>query len=121
MDQYRLVAPEHLNHYGYLFGGRLLQWVDEIAWTVATLDHPGCRFVTIGMDRVEFRKSVKQGSLLRFHSEKVRTGSTSVQYAVTVWNHHMDSGVDEKVFTTTIAFVALDDQGNKAAIPPPEV
>jgi acyl-CoA hydrolase len=26
------VLPEHLNHYGYLFGGHLLKWVDASAW-----------------------------------------------------------------------------------------
>ena len=30
MESYKVVRPEHLNHYGYLFGGFLLKWVDEI-------------------------------------------------------------------------------------------
>ncbi|MGD0283399.1 MAG: hotdog domain-containing protein, partial [Dissulfurispiraceae bacterium] len=61
MENYKLVLPEHLNQFGYLFGGNLLKWVDEVAWIAASLDFPGCKFVTIGMDRVEFRKSIKQG------------------------------------------------------------
>lgn len=28
METYKLVLPEHLNPYGYLFGGNLLKWVD---------------------------------------------------------------------------------------------
>jgi acyl-CoA hydrolase len=70
MDNLKLVYPEHLNHYGYLFGGTLLKWVDEISYIVATLDYPGCNFVTIGMDKVEFRKSVKEGSILKFKANK---------------------------------------------------
>jgi len=31
MNQYKLALPEHLNHYGYLFGGNMLKWVDEYA------------------------------------------------------------------------------------------
>ena len=57
MENHKLVLPGHLNHYGYLFGGHLLQWVDECSWIAATLDYPGCQLVTIAMDRVEFRKS----------------------------------------------------------------
>ena len=48
METYRLVLPEDLNQFGYLFGGRLLSWIDEACWIAASLDHPECRFVTIG-------------------------------------------------------------------------
>jgi competence protein ComEC len=36
MESYTVVRPEHLNHYGHLFGGCLLKWVDEIAWIAAS-------------------------------------------------------------------------------------
>ena len=29
MENYKLVMPEDLNHHGFLFGGRMLQWVSE--------------------------------------------------------------------------------------------
>ncbi|HSO80381.1 MAG TPA: hotdog domain-containing protein, partial [Chromatiaceae bacterium] len=35
MESYKVVRPEHLNHFGHLFGGCLLKWVDEIAWIAA--------------------------------------------------------------------------------------
>jgi len=38
MESYKLVLPEHLNHYGYLFGGNMLKWVDEISWIAASRD-----------------------------------------------------------------------------------
>ena len=82
MQNYKLVLPENLNHYGYLFGGYMLQWVDEVAWIAATMDFPGCRFVTIGMDNVEFRESILEGTILRFDVNKSRVGNTSVSYLV---------------------------------------
>jgi acyl-CoA hydrolase len=85
MENHKLVLPEHLNHFGYLFGGNLLKWVDEYAWIAASLDHPGCHFVTIAMDKVEFRKSVKEGTILKFTAEKIKQGNTSVQYSVNVY------------------------------------
>ena len=36
MESYKVVRPEHLNHFGHLFGGCLLKWVDEIAWIAAS-------------------------------------------------------------------------------------
>ncbi|HXW69527.1 MAG TPA: acyl-CoA thioesterase [Dissulfurispiraceae bacterium] len=116
MENYKLVLPEHLNQFGYLFGGNLLKWVDEIAWIAASLDFPGCTFVTIGMDRVEFRKSVKEGSILRFLVERAKIGKTSVQYAVNVFSEDTEERDDKEVFSTRVTFVCLDNEGSKAEI-----
>lgn len=118
MENHKLVLPEHLNHYGYLFGGNLLKWVDETAWIAATLDHPGCKFVTIAMDRVVFHKSVQEGTILRFQIEPCRRGHTSVQYQVVVYADAPDSGTEESIFTTKVSFVCLDEQGRKRPLPP---
>ena len=116
MENYKLVLPEHLNHYGYLFGGNLLKWVDEVAWIAASLDYPGCNFVTIGMDRVEFRKSVKQGTLLRLEANRAKEGTTSVQYTVEVYRHDIDTGADTQIFRTNTTFVCIDSQGKKCGL-----
>jgi len=46
MTSYKLVMPGDLNHYGFLFGGKMLMWVDEIAWMAVSGDYPGQHFVT---------------------------------------------------------------------------
>lgn len=117
MENYKLVLPEHLNHFGYLFGGNLLKWVDEFAWIAATLDFQDCNFVTIGMDKVEFRKSIREGSILRFLIERSKLGNTSVQYAVKVFNETVKSEADAFVFSTHVTLVCLDNSGNKTKIP----
>lgn len=117
MNQYKLVLPEHLNHYGYLFGGNMLKWIDEYSWIAASLEHPGCKFVTIGMDKVEFTKGVNKGAILRFEINKSHTGRTSVQYAVAVYADNIETGAEEQVFSTHVTFVCLDEAGNKRPIP----
>jgi acyl-CoA hydrolase len=116
MENRRLVLPEHLNHYGFLFGGHLLQWVDEIAWIAASLDFPGRRLVTVAMDEVVFRKSVHGGAVLRFVTEKSRTGNTSVSYLVQVYAESLDTGKEELVFSTTVTQVRVDAEGKKVAL-----
>jgi acyl-CoA hydrolase len=115
METYKLVMPENLNHYGMLFGGYMLKWVDEIAWVAATLEYPDHRFVTIGMDRVEFRHGVKQGTILRFEVTRSRVGNTSVSYLVNVYRDH-ETNPDNSIFTTTVTMVNVDDFGNKTPI-----
>lgn len=117
MENYKLVLPEHLNHYGFLFGGNLLKWVDETAWIAASRDFAGCNFVTIGMDTVEFRKSVRQGTILRMSAQRGRTGNTSVQYAVMVFAEDIKAGTEETVFSTNITFVRVDAEGKKMSLP----
>ena len=114
MTNYRLVMPGDLNNYGALFGGQLLRWVDEDAWLAASLDFPGCRFVTIGMDNVEFRRSAKLGDILRFEVNRVKTGSTSATYAVEVFRQNDG---DSPMFFTRVTLVRVGEHGEKTPLP----
>lgn len=116
MESFKLVLPEHLNHYGYLFGGNMLKWTDEVSWIAASRDFPGCKFVTVAMERVEFKKSVHQGAILRFSVERGDLGNSSVSYHVKVFCDDIEHGTEDAVFATSVTFVCLDDHGHKAAI-----
>ncbi len=113
METYKLVLPEHLNHYGFLFGGNLLKWIDEIGYITVSLDYPGCNFVTVGMDKVEFKKSIRGGSILCFVTEKNKIGRTSIEYTVRVYKKSIETGERVMAFSTHITFVCLDDKGAK--------
>lgn len=115
METHRLVLPEHLNQYGFLFGGQLLRWVDEASWIAASLDFPNCRFVTIAMDEVVFRHSVREGTILSIRSERERVGTTSATYSVTVRRGRASEGLD--LFSTRVTFVNVDESGIKVEIP----
>lgn len=114
MKTHRLVLPEDLNQYGYLFGGRMLAWVDEASWIAASLDFPHCRFVTVGMDKVEFRHGVSEGVILEIECQQVKLGETSVTYQVEVRRGRKQS--DVVLFSTRVSFVCVDEQGGKKSI-----
>lgn len=113
METHRLVLPGDLNQYGFLFGGRLLAWVDEASWIAASLEYPHCQFVTIAMDTVEFHHSVRDGTILGISCEREREGKTSVSYAVKVRDQKTG---DRPIFSTRITFVSVDDTGKKRPI-----
>ena len=106
----------------------MLMWVDEIAWVAASLDYPDYNFVTIAMDRIEFNKSVREGSILSFRTEKVRVGRTSVNYLVEVFrarskssqadspHSQSEQGENESIFSTTVTLVRVDEAGQKTEI-----
>jgi acyl-CoA hydrolase len=117
MTSYKLVMPGDLNHYGFLFGGKMLMWVDEVAWMAVSGDYPGCTFVTVGMSEVTFHKSVHPQSVLRFETARRRVGNTSVTYRVEVFRRHVESAEETSVFTTDITFVRVGREGEKLAVP----
>ncbi|HEY3321195.1 MAG TPA: acyl-CoA thioesterase [Planctomycetota bacterium] len=112
-----LVRPEHLNHHGYLFGGRLLEWLDEQSYIAAiSRMKPEANLVTVAIDRVEFRCPVPQGSLLHFRSMLVHAGRTSVSIFTQVFLHR---GAQEKeIFRAYVTQVCLDDAGKPREIAP---
>lgn len=116
MENHKLVLPTNLNQYGYLFGGDLLKWVDEYAWIAATLEYPGCNFVTLGMDQVVFKKSVREGTILKFIIDKTKVGNTSVQYLVHVYRGS-DAAENDLIFSTHVTFVRIDRNGHKLPLP----
>ncbi len=77
-----------------------------------------CKFVTIGMDRVEFRRPVRAGAILRFSVQRDQAGNSSVRYIATVYRDDIETGVEEAIFSTHVSFVCLDDKGGKQPLPP---
>ncbi len=116
MDNFTLVRPEHLNHYGYLFGGIMLQWVDENAWMAATREYPGRNLVTVGMDACRFKHQVENGSILRFNLTKVKAGRTSVTYNVIVYADAPGSAAETEVFSISVTFVNLNKNGKPCTL-----
>lgn len=111
METQRLVLPGDLNHLGFLFGGRLLAWVDEACWIAASLDYPQCRFVTVAMDKVEFHHPVREGAILSICCQREHEGTTSVSYRVEVVDRRNPGS--PSIFGTLVSYVSVDDHGRK--------
>ncbi|NLC70814.1 MAG: acyl-CoA thioesterase [Desulfuromonadaceae bacterium] len=114
MENFKLVLPENLNHYGFLFGGYMLKWVDEAVYIAVRMDYPVSDFVTIAFKEVEFRRRVEQGEILRFLVERSRIGNSSVDYQVRVYKNGV---VEEVIFSTVVTMVCVDREGRKQALP----
>ncbi|MBF0341965.1 MAG: acyl-CoA thioesterase [Magnetococcales bacterium] len=118
MENYALVLPEHLNHYGHLHGGELLKWVDEAAYIAARLDYPACQFVTVAMDKLSFQERIQPGTILRFSVECTQVGNTSIQYTVQVSDALASRGEARIFFSTQVTYVNIGPDGAKQPLPP---
>ncbi len=119
MEHYKLILTEHLNHHGYLYGGYMLKWIDELAYITANQQFPGNTFLTIALDNVVFRKSVRAGEIIRFLVDCARLGTTSVKYNVKAYGTRFHEKPDEVLFETRITFVSVDDKGKKRPVKSP--
>lgn len=108
-----MVRPEHLNHHGYLFGGRLLEWLDEQSY-IAAMRHlkPKANIVTVAIDRVEFQGPAHEGDLLRFHSHLVHVGRTSL----TIYTEVDRMPATQRIFQAYVTYVALDRKGRPTGV-----
>lgn len=120
MNTFQHVRPEHLNHYGYLFGGVMLKWIDEAAWMTSSLDFPGCRLVTVAMDSIIFKHQVVNGSILRFETLPLKIGNKSITYKVVVYADEPGGTMEKEVFSTNITFCRIDSEGKSTPLPKSE-
>ena len=63
VEQVYQIRPEHLNGAGRLFGGRLMEWIDEVAGLVG-IRHSQCNVITASVDNLKFIRGVFQNDLV---------------------------------------------------------
>lgn len=62
-SQSRIVFPGDLNDHDTLFGGKAMQWMDEVAYITA-IRYSGKKMVTVTVNEVYFLNPVKSGSIV---------------------------------------------------------
>ena len=72
------VKPEDLNPNQTLFGGRLLQWIDEEAALYATVQLENKRIVTKYISDINFQDKAEQGDIVEIGIDVVKFGKTSL-------------------------------------------
>lgn len=103
------IKPEDLNANHTLFGGKLLQWIDEEAalYTIIQLENP--RTVTKYISEINFVNSAKQGDIIEIGIEVANFGRTSITLSCEVRNKMTHQTI---ITIDKIVFVSLDENGN---------
>src|SRR5262245_29051311 len=107
-----VMMPRDTNPHGTIFGGVLLAYIDTAGALAARREillrggNPKASFVTVALNRVEFRKPVLVGDVVRFETRIVKIGRTSVTVHIDV---HADRGAETIHVTEAEAvFVGVD-------------
>ena len=103
------IKPEDLNANHTLFGGKLLQWIDEEAALYAIIQLENPRTVTKYISEINFVNSARQGDIIEIGIEVVNFGRTSITLSCEVRNKMTHQTI---ITIDKIVFVSLDENGN---------
>lgn len=102
------VKPEDLNPNSTLFGGRLLQWIDEEAALYAVIQLENPHVVTKFISEINFISAPRQGDIIEIGILATHFGNTSLTMRCEVRNK-----LTREVILTIekIVFVNVDKEG----------
>lgn len=102
------VKPEDLNPNQTLFGGRLLQWIDEEAALYAVIQLNNTHIVTKFISEINFISAPKQGDIIEIGILATAFGRTSITLRCEVRNKMTR---DPILSIEKLIFVNLDEHG----------
>ncbi|AJR04248.1 acyl-CoA thioesterase [Siansivirga zeaxanthinifaciens] len=102
------VKPEDLNPNGTLFGGRLLEWIDEEAALYAIIQLENQKVVTKYMSEIDFKASARQGDIVEIGIEVVKFGKASIVLSSEVRNKMTHETI---ITISNIVMVNLGEDG----------
>jgi len=111
-----VVLPRDAGTWGQLYGGKLMDWIDQIGAMVAA-KHAESKVVTASIDSLHFLSPIRVGDLVTLHAWINYVGKTSMEVEVHV---EVDNPITkQKVHACTayVTYVAVDDNGKPREVP----
>jgi len=112
-----LAEPADANPMGNVHGGHIMKLVDQAA-AAAAIRHAGRLCVTASIDRLDFLHPVRIGDLIELKSAVNFTHKTSMEVGVHIDTENLATGKRNHVASAYLIFVALDEHGRPASVPP---
>ena len=82
----------HMNAAGRLFGGMLMQWLDEVAGLVAKR-HTRSNVITASVDNLRFIHGAYSGEMVVIIGKATYVGNTSMEVRVDTYVEHLEDGM----------------------------
>lgn len=114
-EQQYFIRPPHINHYGRLFGGELLKWIDEVAGIVA-VRHSGAIVTTAAIDNLQFQAPAYEGDLVVLQGRVTAVGRSSMEIRVDTYREALN-GERTMINRAYIDMVAIDSTGKAVEVP----
>ena len=115
VETVHIVRPNHLNGANRLFGGILMQWIDEVAGIVAKR-HSMCNVTTASVDNLTFLHGAYQNDMVVITGKVTWVGSTSMEVCVDTYVETL-CGKRDRINNAHFMMVALDENNKPVKVP----
>lgn len=112
-----LMTPDMANFSGNVHGGAILKILDQVAYACAS-QYARCYVVTLSVDRVLFRDTIRVGELVTFSAAVNYTGRTSMEIGIRVDAMNVQTGRSRHTSSCYFTMVAMAADGTPVAVPP---
>ena len=115
VETVHIVRPNHLNGANRLFGGILMQWLDEVAGIVAKR-HSKMNVITASVDNLRFLKGAYQNEMIVIVGKLTYVGTTSMEVRVDTYVENR-CGIRKAINRAYFVMVALDENDKPTPVP----
>lgn len=115
IETIHLVRMNHLNGAGRLFGGMLMQWIDEVA-ALAAKKHSRMNITTASIDQLQFLQGAYLDDAVVLQAKLTYVGRTSMDVKVETYVEDKD-GERRLINCAYLTEVALGKDGKPARVP----
>ena len=115
VETVHIVRPNHLNGANRLFGGILMQWIDEVAGIVAKR-HSMSNVTTASVDNLTFLHGAYQNDMIVIKGKLTWVGTSSMEVCVDTYVETLD-GQRDRINNAHFMMVALDENNKPVLVP----
>ena len=112
---FKVVFPNTTNHHNTMFGGKVMEMMDEVAFMTATR-FARKSFVTVSCDRIDFKKPIPADTLIELIGQVKYVGNTSVKVHVEIFVEEMYADKREKSVSGDFTLVAVNNEKKPSPI-----
>ena len=115
VETVRIVRPNHLNGANRLFGGILMQWIDEVAGIVAKR-HAMTNVITASVDNLTFVRGAFQNEMVVIVGKLTWVGTSSMEVLVKTYveNIKRERSLINKAY---LVMVSIDENDKPVKVP----
>ncbi|MBU4537706.1 MAG: acyl-CoA thioesterase [Weeksellaceae bacterium] len=103
---FKVVFPNITNHHNTMFGGTVMEMMDEVAFMTATR-FARKSFVTVSCDRIDFKKPIPADTLVELIGRVKYVGNSSLKVNIEVFTEEMYEDKREKAVAGDFTLVAI--------------
>ena len=112
-----LVLPPDSNALGTMFGGMVMNYIDDIA-SISAFRHARQQVVTASTDSVDFLYPINVGEMICLESFVTWTHKTSMEIYVNIISENLKTAERRVCASSFLTFVAIDEKGKTQKVPP---